>query len=214
MDTATSRVPYSKRADRAIFEQIDKFKTTPNYTALMDFYGNLDEEQQKLFKGGTLLVLILLPVIVLSVLFFQNQKVREEYELRMSIMTRAQQIIGESRGVTSIGPAIISQNPIDDESMLTSRVANAVAGTGMDTSKISRGEFSTNNISEKILQTEAELSFNNVSNDELVNLFSNLISREKMRISEVTVNRNADTNLLSGRFRVIHLSAIQTSEVE
>ena len=200
--------------DRAIFEQIDRFKTTPNYTQITDVYNNLEEEQQKLVKGGIMLVLFLFPFIVLTVLWWQNQSIREDLELRTTIMNKAQQIIGESRGVTAISPELISMSPIDSEDMLMSRISNAISGSGMDTNKITRGEFVTTNVSEKIFQTESVINFTNLSTDELMNMFTNLIRREKMRISEVTINRNADTGLLIGNFRLIHLSLIQPTEGE
>lgn len=214
MEDTNARTNPLKQMDRSIFEQIDKFKTTPNYTVLTDFYNNLEEEQQKLFKFGTLLALVLIPVILLSFLWWQNQNVREELALRTQIMNKAQQIIGESLGVSSVSPQIISQNPIDSEDMLMSRISNTIGGTGIDTSKITRGEFVTTNISEKIFQTEAVINFTNLSTDELMNMFTNLIRKEKMRVSEVTINRNADTGLLYGNFRVIHLATIQPTEGE
>jgi hypothetical protein len=214
MDDLNTKIPYMKKADRAIFEQIDKFKTTPNYTVLTDFYNNLEEEQQKLLKGGVMLMLFLIPTITLSFLWWQNQNVRSELDLRLAIMNKTQEIIGQSRGVTAISPEIISQGAIDSEGMLMSRLSNALAGNGMDTNKISRGEFTTTNISEKIFQTEAVLNFTNLSTDELVNMFTSLIRREKMRVSEVSITRNPDSGLLVGNFRVIHLSAIQTPEGE
>jgi hypothetical protein len=213
MEDINSNIPYLKKMDRAIFDQIDKFKTTPNYTAITDVYNNLEEEQQKVLKGGIILVMFLIPFLILSFLWWQNKNIREDFEIRMTIMNKAQQIIGESQGVTAISPQIISQNPIDSEEMLTSRISNAISGS-MDTNKISRGEFVTTNVSEKIFQTEAVINFSNVSGDELINLFSGIISREKMRISEVTINRNPDTGLLIGNFRLIHLSTIQPTEVE
>lgn len=214
MEDTSIKTPYLKKMDRAIFEQIDRFKTTPNYTQITDVYNNLEEEQQKLVKGGIMLVLFLLPFIVLTVLWWQNKNIREDLELRTTIMNKAQQIIGESRGVTAISPELISMSPIDSEDMLMSRISNAISGSGMDTNKITRGEFVTTNVSEKIFQTESVINFQNLSTDELMNMFTNLIRREKMRISEVTINRNADTGLLIGNFRLIHLSLIQPTEGE
>lgn len=214
MEDINTRMPVFKKMDRAIFEQIDKFKTTPNYSALTDFYNGLEEDQQKLLKGGVVLVFILLPLMLLSLLWWQNQNVRADYELRKEIMNKAQQIIGESRGVMAISPDIISQSPIDSEDMLTSRISNVVSGSGLDMNKIARGEFITTNVSEKIFQTEAAINFTNISTDELVNMFTGLIRREKMRISEVTITRNPDTGLLIGNFRLIHLSMIQPTEGE
>lgn len=214
MEDTNAKVPYLKKMDRAIFEQIDRFKTTPNYTQITDVYNNIEEEQQKLVKGGIMLVLFLFPVIVLSVLWWQNQSIRSDLEMRTSIMNKAQQIIGESLGVTAISPQLISQSPIDSEDMLMSRISNAIAGNGMDTNKITRGEFVTTNVSEKIFQTESVINFTNLSTDELMNMFTGLVRREKMRISEVTINRNADSGLLVGSFRIIHLSLIQSTEGE
>ena len=146
MEDTSTKIPYLKKMDRAVFEQIDKFKTTPNYTQITDVYNNLEEEQQKLAKGGIMLVLFLIPVIILTVLWWQNKNIREDLELRTMIMNKAQQIIGESRGVTSISPRLISQSPIDSEDMLMSRISNVISGSGMDTNKISRGEFITTNV--------------------------------------------------------------------
>ncbi len=212
MEGMNTKVSPFKKMDRSIFEQIDKFKTTPNYNLVTDFYNNLDEEQQKLLKGGIVLVLILIPVAVLSFFWWQNQNIRADLELRTAIMNKAQEIIGQSRGVTAISPEVISMNPIDTEDMLMSRVANAAAG--LDTNKITRGEFVTTNVSEKIFQTEAVINFVNLTTDDLMNLFTGLIRREKMRISEVAINRNADSGLLAGNFRIVHLASIQVSEGE
>lgn len=214
MEDTSAKVPYLKKMDRAIFQQIDRFKTTPNYTQITDVYNNIEEEQQKLVKGGIMLVLFLFPVIVLTVLWWQNQSIRSDLEMRTTIMNKAQQIIGESLGVTAISPQLISQSPIDSEDMLMSRISNAIAGSGMDTNKITRGEFITTNVSEKIFQTESVINFTNLSTDELMNMFTGLVRKEKMRISEVTINRNADSGLLVGNFRVIHLSLIQPTEGE
>ncbi len=214
MEDFNAKTPLMKKIDQKIFDQIDKFKTTPNYNVLTDFYNNIEEEQQKLLKGGVILVLLLIPALILTLLFWQNQNVRAELDLRQSIINKAQEILGKSRGVSAISPEIVSPNPIDSEEMLMSRLSNAIAGSGMDTTKISRGEFNTTNISEKIFQTEAVINFTNLSTDELINLFSPLIAKEKMRISEVSINRNVDTGLLIGNFRVIHLSAITDQEGE
>ena len=214
MEDTNARMHPLKKMDRAIFEQIDRFKTTPNYTAITDFYNGIEEEQQKLVKGGVILALILIPLLFLSVLWWQNQSIRSDLELRTALMNKANEIIGQSRGVSAVSPEIIAQSPIDSDSMMTSRISGVLSGTGVDVSKLSVNGFSTTNISEKIMRSEADINFNNISTDELMNALTNLIRREKFRISTITVTRSPETNLLTGNFHGIHFSTIPVTGEE
>lgn len=61
MEDINAKVPLFKKLDKALFAQIDKFKSTPNYNLIQDFYNSLEEEQQKVFKAIVILCLFLIP---------------------------------------------------------------------------------------------------------------------------------------------------------
>jgi hypothetical protein len=215
MEDINAKVPLFKKLDRALFAQIDKFKSTPNYNLIQDFYNSLEEEQQKLFKAIVILCLFLIPSMGMGFIYWQNGKLTEDLNLRKSIIAKANEIIGQSQGIRDVSPQIISQSPIDSSSMMTSRLSNLLTGGGVDLSKIQVGEFASDPITGAVMKSEATFSFNNFSTDELMNTFTVMIQREKFRIQSVNINRNSETELLQGNFHAIHYSAVsQNAEPE
>lgn len=203
----TKSSPVFKKIDHAIFEQIDKFKQTPNYTPINDFYNGLDEEQQKVVKAGIILSLFLIPAFAMMLLIWQNNSLKDELQTRIQMVSKANQIIGQSQGLQQISPTILSQNPIDGQSMMTSRVTGLFGSIGVDLNKVQVSEFSSSAISSNVMKSEADFAFSNLSTDELMNIFTGMIQREKFRIESVEIVRNSDTNLLQGKFHGIHFSS-------
>ncbi|MGE3610066.1 MAG: hypothetical protein AB7I27_10805 [Bacteriovoracaceae bacterium] len=214
MEETTSSAPIFKKIDRALFEKIDKFKLTPNYNNLQDFYNTLDEEQQKVFKAFIIFLLFFIPAIFLGTLWYQNNKLKEDLNLRISIVNKASEIIGQNIGLREVGPSVVSMNPIDSSSMMTSRLSNMLSSMSIDLSKIQVTNFNSEMNTETFLKSEADISFNNLSTDELMNIFTAMIQREKFRIQSVDIKRNPDSGLLQGQFHTIHFSSVSSSTEE
>jgi hypothetical protein len=206
--------PVFKKIDRAVFEQIDKFKQTPNYAAIHDQYNGLDEEQQKIAKGLIIVALFAIPLFFLSFLYFQNTSLRSDLEKRTSIIARAQQIIGQGQSVRAVAPQILSMNPIDSQSMMTSRLSTLLSTMGVDLSKIQVNQFSSSMVSSLVMRSEADFAFSSVTTDELMNIFIGMIQRERFRVESVNIERNAETNTLQGQFHAIHFSQVSNAEEE
>lgn len=206
--------PIFKRIDRAVFEQIDRFKQSPNYAAIHDQYNGLDEEQQKIAKGIIIVALVAIPLFFLSFLYFQNSSLRTDLEKRTSIIARAQQIIGQGQSVRNVAPQILSMNPIDSQSMMTSRLSTLLSTMGVDLSKIQVNQFASSMVSSMVMRSEADFAFNNVTTDELMNIFMGMIQRERFRVESVNIERNAETNTLQGQFHAIHYSQVVNAEEE
>lgn len=206
--------PLFKRLDREVFDRIDKFKLTPGYNQLQDFYNGLEEEQQKVFKAAVVAVIFVLPLFCLSLLFWQNAGLKADLDTRVALITKASEILGQKQSLREVSPRIISDNPIDGQSMMTSRLSNLLSGAGVDLSKLQVNNYEGSMASGSIMRAEADFQFNNVSTDELVNIFTNMIQREKFRIQSLKVMRNADTNLLQGMFHAVHFGNAQNSGEE
>ncbi len=211
----SASLPLFKKIDRALFERLDKFKTTTNYNLLQDFYNGLEEEQQKVFKGLIILFIFLLPSMGLGFLWWQNNSLKSELDMRVSIVAKANEIIGQNQGLRQVSPLILSQSPIDSSSMMTSRLSGLLSPIGIDLGKIQVKDFTADPISSGIMRAEADFGFTNLSTDELMNIFTAMIQREKFRIQSVEIKRNPETNLLAGQFHAIHYSAVtQVQEQE
>lgn len=212
MDEVNNQATAFKKIDREIFERLDKFKLTPSYGNIQDFYNSMEEEQQRLFKGGVILALFLVPALLLAFLAWQNNSLKEDLNTRISLISKANEIIGQKQGIKRVSPGVLSDNPIDGASMMSSRLSNLLSSIGMDLSKIKVSNYGNEMISDTIMRAEADFAFNNVSTDELMNIFTSMITREKFRIQSVNIKRNADSNLLQGQFHAIHFS--NAAEVE
>jgi hypothetical protein len=201
-----TKLPILKKIDQAIFARIDKFKQTTNYNPIQDFYNGLEEEQQKIFKGLIILAIFLIPLTGLGLVWLQNVNFKQDLATRISIISKANEIIGQSQGLQEITPQVFSSNPIDSASMMTSRLSSLLSSATVDLSKIQVNNFESVTISSHVVKAEADFAFNNVTTDELVNVFTTMISREKFRVSEVEIKRNSDTNMLQGKFHALHYS--------
>ncbi len=214
MDELNGQNTTFKKIDREIFDRLDKFKLTPSYNSLQDFYNGLEEEQQRLFKAGIIFTLFFLPLCGLGFIAWQNNILREDLKTRISLVSKANEVIGHKQGLETVSPSVLSTNPIEGDSMMNSRISNLISATGLDLSKIQISNFASELISDGIMRSEADFSFSSISTDELMNLFSSMITREKFKIQSVEIVRNADSNLLQGQFHAIHFSDVSALEEE
>ncbi|MFA5583348.1 MAG: hypothetical protein WDA09_03960 [Bacteriovoracaceae bacterium] len=203
-----------KKLDLEVFQAVDKLKSHPNYQSFLDFYTNLEDEQQKLFKIASLAALIILPLILLSILFFQGVALKSDFEKRVEIYSKANEILSKNQGVRQVSSNILSQNPIDSSDMVIAKISSSLAPLGVDLNKIRVANFESNEISSSIISSQAEFSFSDMSVNELMDTFNGLIRREKFRIESVQINRNENTNLLRGNFLGIHYSVIPQNPEE
>ena len=210
---ATS-LPLFKKIDRLIFDRIDKFKLTPGYNNVQDFYNGQDEEQQKLVKAAIIVLLFVIPAMFLGVIWWQNANLKQDMTTRVSLINKANEIIGQKQSLRDIIPTVLSDSPIDGASMMTSRVSSILATMNIDLSKIQVSNYEGELTSASIMRSEADFQFSNMSTDELMNLFTTMIQREKFRIQSVNITRNNDTNMLKGQFHGIHFSNATASAEE
>lgn len=206
----SAKSPLFKKIDTGVFGAIDKFKTTPNYQPIQDFYNGLDEDQQKWLKLGVVAGLIVLPMILVGFLWLQNSSLRNDLDLRISTVEKINEILGQNRSLADASPMILSQNPIDSQSMMTSRLGQVLSGS-IDLSKVQVTNFNSTAISSNVYKAEADFRFTGLSTDQLVNMMTSLMQREKFRIESLKVLRNSDTNMLDGEFHSVHFSAGQSA---
>lgn len=207
-------MPIFKKIDRAVFERIDKFKLSPGYNNIQDYYNGLDEDAQKLFKAGVILALFVLPATLLGLIFWQNNSLKGDLETRLAVINKANEIIGQRQSLRNVAPNVLSENPIDGASMMNSRMANVLAQMNIDLAKIQVNNYEGDIAAGNIMRSEADFQFSNMSTDELMNVFTALIQREKFRIQSVDIARNNDTNMLKGQFHAIHFSNAAPTEEE
>ncbi len=212
MEYTNQKIPTFKKLDTLIFINIEKFKKSPAYNNLVEIYTSLDEEQQKLTKVSLIFLIFFIPFIFVSLIYWQNSKLKEELNTRTQIVSKASQIIGQKSSLEEIKPQVLAGNPIDSEAMMTTRLSSLITGTGIELSKIKVQNVQTQSLSKDIFRADVKINFSNFSNENLIDFLSTLMRREKFKISEINIDRNTNSSLLNGFFQAIHLSQAQNNE--
>ncbi|MBY0518014.1 MAG: hypothetical protein K2P81_13985 [Bacteriovoracaceae bacterium] len=208
------KVSLIKRFDLFVFTKIDEFRKTPNYSKLVNLYGQLEDEQQKVAKIALLAATFILPFLMVVAMFIGNMTVESDLANRTALVERMQQIIAQNGDIGGLANSLASPTPLNNEGELNGRISSALSSAGVDLSKMRISNFSTNNISPTLSKAEADFKFTGLTTEQLMNIFSTLLQRERFRIASVQIKRNDQTNVLEGQFHGVHYGEIQTQDEE
>jgi hypothetical protein len=203
-----------KKLDSALFVKLDQLQTKSEYNRFIEFYSNLDDNQQVIAKWSLLIFSFSLPLLIVFIFWIGNSSLHSDYEARLELIDTMQEIIAQNSEVGGITAMLASANAINSESELQTRMSQVLTRGGIDLNKIKVSNFSLENVSDGLTRSEADVKFENISTDQLVSLFTFLIQTEKFKISSVEISRNAQTNFLDGVFHAIHYGQVLTQEDE
>jgi hypothetical protein len=203
-----TRPPLLKQVDQWVFRKLDSFRSTPAHGRLAEQYSSLEEHEQTLVKGAVLGGLLLVPLLILGALWWHNAGVRGEINLRAQAVERMQSILAQNGQASSLTSAVAAPQTFVDTSDLTSRLTGALAGSGLDAAKVRVNNFTTDSVSPQLARVEADFGFTGLNTAQLVGLFTNLITRERFRVSTLNIKRNPSSNMLDGDFHGVHFGQI------
>ncbi len=208
------KTPLLKRLDTLLFTRLDEFRKTPGYAKLLESYAGLEEDQQKVAKWAMLSATFLIPLLLVSIMWWQNSAVEKDLAMRVALVERMQQIIAQNGEIGGLTNAIASPNALTSDSDLSSRLSSSLSATGVDISKIQVNNFTSDSVTPDLTKAEADFRFEGLSTEQLVGVFTALLQRERFRISSVQITRNATSNLLDGNFHGVHFGAVVQEQLE
>jgi hypothetical protein len=208
------KIPLIKRLDTYIFTQLDEFRKTPGHAKIIDFYGSLEDESQKVFKWLLLASTFIIPFLLVAVIWWQNSAIENELNMRIALVERMQQIITQNSEVGGLSSSIAAPTAFTSQDELSGRLSSTISSVGLDISKIRINGFTSEVVSPLLTRSEADFKFDGVSTDQLMGLLTALLQRERFRISAVQINRNNEANLLEGSFHGVHFGETQLADEE
>ena len=208
------KTPLLKRLDTLLFTRLDEFRKTPGHAKLLESYAGLEEDQQKIAKWAMLSVTFLMPLLLVSLMWWRNSTVEKDLAMRIALVERMQQIISQNGEIGGLTNTIASPNALTSDSDLNSRLSSSLSASGIDVSKIQVNNFTTDSVTADLTKSEADFRFNGLSTEQLVSVFTALLQRERFRIASVQITRNDSSNLLDGSFHGVHFGAVQPEQLE
>lgn len=198
------RLPLLKRLDVFVFKKIDEFRATTGYAKLLESYTSLEETEQKIAKSAFMLASAVIPVIILSVMWFANYSIKNDLEARGELVKRMQEIIAQNSAAGNLIATVASPTAILDQGQLSAQMNGVASNSGFDANKLKVTNFSAEAVSPELTRAEADFRFDGVATPQLMGLFTTMMGRERFRISAVDITRNSTTNQLEGTFHAVH----------
>jgi hypothetical protein len=209
-----SKFDFLRKIDQVIFDKVDEFKKTNAYVQIFETYATLDDEKQKISKLILLGLTVLIPFLFVFFFWLNTQKISQDLNARIKLVEVMQDLINQNNEVGGLAGTMGSSSPIESQDALSQRLASILNASGFNVSKIAINNFISQNISESLVKSEADFKFTDITTDEMVTLFLNMIQNERFKVSSVEITRSNSDNKISGIFHAIHFGQILSNEVE
>lgn len=201
-----SKFSIMKPIDKAIIENVEKITATNEYQKMLDTYNSWDDKIQSAFKGGLIFLVVFIPLVLILIFVSINSAAKERLKIVEDIIATGNSIISSSAEVRSISNRYFGR-PISSKSAFERELVNSLPSEGIDSAKILIGDFTVDEI-DGVNELRAELKFSELSSENLFGLFNILALRQKMKMEEISIKKNSETNLLEGTVSVLHFSPI------
>ncbi|MEC8624139.1 MAG: hypothetical protein VXY34_04910 [Bdellovibrionota bacterium] len=195
-----------KKFDKIIFKQVDAYKSSSFYLQSLDQFNTLDENVQKIIKQVSSFFIIFLPIALVFAIFLNNKKIGDRVKFKKDILKTLYSIDSKTRQLSFYENRIASPYKISSKKDLKNRIINVARANSISSQKIVIGNYSQIQGTSRLSQTQAKISFKDLSTKELTKLLAGLVKKEKVKISDMSIKVDTKERLLKGHISVIHFS--------
>lgn len=198
---------------KSIFAQLDEFLFSKldiiaNDTVVQkynDAISALDENAQKIITQIITFALIIIPFVIALFFWIGNSSLRKDIEVKKNILDQIAIFEGNKSTLSSVSATRLSPRAITSKSELENRIRNLLSLSSIEQSKVQVFEFNQVSTSSSIAKAEAELAFTSFGTRDFSRFISALLENEKFKILNIDLKKNNETNLLSGKIKLMHM---------
>lgn len=199
-----------QKLDQMVEEQVRKLELTGKMPRLEDLLQTTDEQALKYANYGLNILAIFLPFLILLGVWFFHSGVKSEIRDRDGIISGIKEYGALKNKLSQLEQQVVSKIPLRDKGS-AAKALNQVLSRGTKTSgEVNIGDFEQFDKGESILVSEGSVEFNNFSKDELSGLINKMVVGLKMKIIEVEIFKDEQSNFLKGMFRFTHYGKRQS----
>lgn len=206
-----SKLSVMKPIDNIVTTNVEKLKESSEYQKFLDSYNSWEDKIQNGFKAGLLFLVVLIPLIIIGFFTFLNYSAKKDLSLVEDIIKTGNNILATSTGAKSQARQYFGRS-LTTKSDFEREISNALPNQGIDATKILIGDFSSEEV-DGVNEIRAQLKFNGISSQNLFGLFKAVAVIKKIKIDQINLKKNDQTNLLEGTLSVIHFSTILDEEI-
>lgn len=197
--------------DELIFENIEKLKSNDKYQEFSENFNNLDEKAQLVGKGLMLAAVFFIPLLILLIFSSLNSSLENDLQAKEDILKTAQKILTQKGEIRSLSMKHLGQ-PITTQQRMETKIKSRIGTLSIEPTKIQVRDFDSFE-EDGLNKASAKVTFKDLSNLNLYSFLKLITITNKMRVEEVEIKKNKQSNLLEGHLKVLHFSqAIEETE--
>lgn len=201
-----------KKVDDAIFQNVEKLKVYDQYQEFSENFNNWEENHQNIFKVSLVASIFVIPGLILLIFLSLNSSANNGLETKNEILKIASKISSQKNEVTKLSTKYLGQ-AISTKNMLQSQLKSNLGSMNIDPANIVIDKFDSfeeNNLN----KVDAHINFKGLSSQNLFSFLRLVTLKKKMRVDEINIEKNIQSNLLSGKIKIFHFSKLSGGEAE
>lgn len=193
-----------EKLDQFLFSKLDELYNKAEFTRILDEYAALDENVQEIIKNVLAAITILIPFLIIVFLTSLNGSIKSDLSNRVETLTLAQEIISANSQVKKVKSKYIASTAINSQAEFQAKISQIASSNSIDSAKLSLANFESIPQEAMSLEARIEVKFEQFSNKEIFTFMSELESKHKIKIEEISIIKDESNNLLKGTLQLVH----------
>jgi hypothetical protein len=195
-----------KSIDLFIFKQVDSLMQSAEFLKISESYASLEEKAQEITKIVLMIFTLSIPLVIILTFYSINSSKVQDLALKDELINTANTLIQESSLIASEERQVLSSKFIGSESALKNTINSSLSLISIDSQKVQISDYSIEELDGLITKVHASLSFKGLTSEGLFALLTNLNTKFKIRMDEVTIRKNEVSNSLDGVIAIDYYS--------
>ena len=199
----TEKKPIFRFVDEFVFKQIDNLKNSQPYLEAIRQMNSLNDFQLKIINQITTLVVVAIPLVIVLIIFFINLSFNSQLDVKRDILTEINSYTNAQKQLQALGRNIISGAGLNNKTEFTRQVTNSISTAGGARTNTRILDFDSKP-KDGIIKSSGVVKFSKLSTKVLSNFLTDLVDRNKFRVSNIVVRKNLKDNIVNGQIELQH----------
>ncbi len=192
---------FFKLIDDKIIQWMDIIKTNVYYENFISYINTLNDIQRTIIIRIISIVILFIPIVPLLIIILSSISDKTDINIRKKIK---EEIIKYTEKKKNIEMMLRDASPnylVNNKNELEKKIKNILKILNIPERNITINKFNLTSSSPSYNKVFSEISYFNMSTKDLASLLGRINLREKIRINQITINRN-NNNTLNGIFNI------------
>lgn len=195
-----------KPIDEFLFRIVEEALALPFVRKVADELQALPENQQKAINQILTGLILFVPILLLTILVWSNQRASAEIEIKKEILKISKELQSQKQSINSMGQGLMGPSALQSEQDFTNLMRDLLRGRSISPNSVNISHFDQTPVSDGLVQSIIGLSFSELTTQDITNMLVDFIQYQKVKVQAVEIQKNPTTSHLQGSVELIHFS--------